>query len=209
MAASVESKLTLTRRRWRILALTLLFALVPAARAQDADRDPPTRAARVVDVVGDAWLFDNDTREWTRLARNQTVGEGDRVRTDDRGRIQCYIARLLDRAPILLPHEQGLPLRHVYAKDVARLVTTMVGRELPPGRAWNVSWGQSMSLEEFLRLLAGIMGVEAPIRKMPRVQLEADGLLPGCSPFSGRWWSGGRSPKTEVPIDRSLGGERS
>ena len=77
----------LTRRTWRAFALTLLVAIAPGANAQDADRDPPSRAARVVDVVGDAWLFDQDTREWTRLTRNQTVGEGDRLRTDDRARI--------------------------------------------------------------------------------------------------------------------------
>jgi hypothetical protein len=87
MPAESQTKLVLTRRRWRILALALLVALVPAAKAQDGDGDPPARAARVVDVVGDAWLFDHDTREWTRLTRNQTVGEGDRVRTDERGRV--------------------------------------------------------------------------------------------------------------------------
>ena len=87
MATLAESKLVMTRRTWRALALTLLVAIAPGVRAQDADRDPPSRAARVVDVVGDAWLFDNDTREWTRLTRNQTVGEGDRVRTDDRARV--------------------------------------------------------------------------------------------------------------------------
>lgn len=89
MTTSTESKLVLTRSRWRTLALTLLIAIAPVAQAQaqDNDRDPPTRAARVVDVVGDAWLFDNDTREWTRLTRNQTVGEGDRLRTDERARV--------------------------------------------------------------------------------------------------------------------------
>ncbi|KQV60332.1 hypothetical protein ASC95_02375 [Pelomonas sp. Root1217] len=87
MTTSIESKLVLKRNRWRMLALALFIAVAPGVKAQDTDRDPPTRAARVVDVVGDAWLFDHDTREWTRLLRNQTVGEGDRVRTDDRARI--------------------------------------------------------------------------------------------------------------------------
>ena len=41
-----ESKLVLTRRHWRILALALLVALVPHAKAQDEGRDPPSRAAR-------------------------------------------------------------------------------------------------------------------------------------------------------------------
>ncbi|MCE4553261.1 DUF6600 domain-containing protein [Roseateles cellulosilyticus] len=88
---SNATRLVLTRSRWRILAMALLVSLVPAAKAQDADRDPPTRAARVVDVIGDAWLFDHETREWVRVARNQTVGEGDRLRTDERGRMSLRV----------------------------------------------------------------------------------------------------------------------
>jgi len=95
MTMSPESKLVISRRSWRMLALALLVAVAPVAKAQDtaspADRDPPSRAARVVNVVGDAWLFDHDSREWTRLTRNQTVGEGDRVRTDERGRVSLRV----------------------------------------------------------------------------------------------------------------------
>ena len=91
MTTPTESKLVLNRSRWRMLALALLIAIAPAAKAQDADRDPPARAARVVNVVGDAWLFDHDSREWTRLSRNQTVGEGDRVRTDERARVSLRV----------------------------------------------------------------------------------------------------------------------
>lgn len=89
MASTAASapKLVLNRRAWRVLALTLLVAIAPGAKAQDGDRDPPTRAARVVNVVGDAWLFDHDTREWVRITRNHTVAEGDRLRTDDRARV--------------------------------------------------------------------------------------------------------------------------
>ncbi len=75
----------------RLLALSLLILIAPVTRAQDGDRDPPTVAARVVEVVGDAWLFDHDNREWTRLTRNQTVGEGDRLRTDDRARLSLRL----------------------------------------------------------------------------------------------------------------------
>ncbi len=91
MATPAESMLVLTRRRWRILALSLLVTLAPVAKGADSDRDPPSRAARVVEVVGDAWLFDHDSREWQRLTRNQTVGEGDRVRTDDRARLSLRV----------------------------------------------------------------------------------------------------------------------
>lgn len=91
MTQSTESRLVLSRRHWRILAMALLVAVVPAAKAQDGDRDPPSRAGRIVSVVGDAWLFDHDSREWTRLTRNQTVAEGDRVRTDERGRVSLRV----------------------------------------------------------------------------------------------------------------------
>jgi hypothetical protein len=42
-------------------------------------------------VLGDAWLFDAETREWQRLVRNQTVGEGDRLRTDERARVSVRV----------------------------------------------------------------------------------------------------------------------
>ncbi len=87
MATPASPPLVLNRSTWRLLALALLVAIAPGAKAQGPDRDPPTRAARVVDVIGDAWLFDHDSRAWMRLARNQTVGEGDRLRTDDRARV--------------------------------------------------------------------------------------------------------------------------
>jgi hypothetical protein len=124
MAASAESKLVLTRRRWRILALTLLLALVPAAKAQEADRDPPSRAGRVVSVVGDAWLFDHDSREWTRLMRNQTVAEGDRLRTDERGRVSLRVGSttiwLDERSDLELSQlDEGRTLLQVDRGDVA------------------------------------------------------------------------------------------
>jgi nucleoside-diphosphate-sugar epimerase len=147
----------------------------------------------------DGWKYGVDKRDAEDVFTAAAKASGFPVATlrlpmvaseaDDRGRIQCYIARLLDRGPVLLPDEPGLPLRHVYVKDVADLVTSLVGRELPPGRAWNVSWGESLSLDDFMKLLAGIIGVEAPIRKMTRAQLEAEELLPSCSPFSGKWMS--------------------
>ncbi|HEY8876193.1 MAG TPA: DUF6600 domain-containing protein [Roseateles sp.] len=124
MTTPIESKLVLTRRCWRVLALTLWFAIVPAAKAQDADRDPPTRAARVVDVIGDAWLFDHDSREWTRLTRNQTVGEGDRVRTDDRARISLRVGSTTvwvdERSDLELSQlDEGQTLLNIDRGDVA------------------------------------------------------------------------------------------
>src|SRR4051812_36838675 len=87
-----QTSLKMNRSTWLRLALTLFVGLaMPMAQAQQpnpGDRaDPPARVARVTDVVGDAWLFDDENKEWTRLVRNQTIAEGDRLRTDDRARV--------------------------------------------------------------------------------------------------------------------------
>jgi nucleoside-diphosphate-sugar epimerase len=108
---------------------------------------------------------------------------------DHYGRIQAYIARMLDGGPILVPDEAGLPLRHVYVGDVARLVVGLIGTTEGIGRAYNISCGKSMSLEEFLSLLARLLGQGAEVTRVPRRELEARDLLPDCSPFSGRWMS--------------------
>jgi len=108
---------------------------------------------------------------------------------DDKGRIQCYIARILDRGPFLVPDEQGLPLRHIYVQDVARLVTSLAVAEKGIGRAYNISHGESMPLDELIVNLSTIIGVEVHVIRKPRAELEEDRLLPHCSPFSGRWMS--------------------
>ncbi|WP_369973879.1 DUF6600 domain-containing protein, partial [Pelomonas sp. KK5] len=72
------------------LLVGLALFIHQAARAQPGD-DPPAVVARVGEVIGDAWLFDSETREWTRLMRNQTIGEGDQLRTDDRSRVALRI----------------------------------------------------------------------------------------------------------------------
>ncbi|CAN5363085.1 hypothetical protein BH23GEM2_BH23GEM2_15830 [soil metagenome] len=115
---------------------------------------------------------------------------------DRRGRVQAYIARLLDGGPLLVPDEPGLPLRHVYVRDVAALVGGLVNSSEGIGRAYNVSLGESMQLEGFIALLASLMERPARIARLPRAGLERRGLLPDCSPFSGKWMS-------ELDPDRS------
>ena len=95
MTNVARSPITLTRAAWLRLALGVLIGLAgPAIQAQPDSgppqgepADPPARVARVADVIGDAWLFDEENKEWTRLLRNQTIAEGDRLRTDDHARV--------------------------------------------------------------------------------------------------------------------------
>jgi len=74
----------------QLLLLAGLLLWLGLARAAE-DEDPPARAGRVAEVSGEAWLFDTEAREWTRVERNQTLGEGDRLRTEGRSRVSLRI----------------------------------------------------------------------------------------------------------------------
>lgn len=105
-------------------------------------------------------------------------------------RIQGYLWRLRDGGPLLIPDDDGLPLRHVYGEDVVAAILACLHRTSPAGRAFNVSQNETLSLRQFLELLAeqecdGRL-VLAPL---PRHVLEAASLLPECSPFSDPWMS--------------------
>lgn len=71
--------------------LQALVLLIASTLALPALADPPTRAARVAEVSGQAWWYDPEQRDWQPLTRNQSVAEGDRLRVDERGRIGLRI----------------------------------------------------------------------------------------------------------------------
>jgi nucleoside-diphosphate-sugar epimerase len=129
-------------------------------------------------------VFNASTLPVTTLRLPMVASERDHY-----GRIQGYIARLLDGKPILVPDEKGLPIRHVYVRDVADLIANLIETDIGIRDAFNISWGESMTLDDFLGTLALAAEVSANIKCVPRADLEAKGLLPDCSPFSGKWMS--------------------
>jgi len=104
-------------------------------------------------------------------------------------RIYNYVLRLKDGGLIVAPDLPRQPLRHVYGGDVVRAVLRLAETDAGLGRAYNVSQDETLTLEEFLDLLGGVMGTEPRLVRVPRGELESRGLLPFCSPFSGRWMS--------------------
>lgn len=108
---------------------------------------------------------------------------------DHYGRLQGYFARIFDGGPILVPDETGLPIRHVYVHDVARFIGIVCGVGAGIGKAYNVSQGHSMLLNEYLPMLSDVVGQSARTVRLPREELEQNLLLPDCSPFSGTWMS--------------------
>jgi nucleoside-diphosphate-sugar epimerase len=108
---------------------------------------------------------------------------------DHYGRIQGYLARLYDGEPILVTESNRRQLRHVYAGDVARLVCGLVTSPVGIGRAYNISYGNSLELHEFLELLARFANRELKLHMETADAVTRSGLLPDCSPFREKWMS--------------------
>jgi nucleoside-diphosphate-sugar epimerase len=108
---------------------------------------------------------------------------------DHFNRLYNYILRLKDGGPILAPSTPNYPLRHVYGMDIVQSILHIIHTGKGKGRAYNISQDETFSLEVFLDLLGGLLGVEPHLVRVPRNLLEANGFLPDCSPFSERWMS--------------------
>jgi len=109
---------------------------------------------------------------------------------DHYGRILGYLRRMQDGGPLLIPEGAGLPLRHVYCPDVARTVVDLAETGRGKGRAFNLSQDETVSLDEFLAMLAELVPARLQVVRVPRPRLEELKLLPNCSPFSDPWMSG-------------------
>ena len=159
--------------------------VMPEPPRESEDYDSWTYGAWKRDAEdGFAAAFARDAFPVTTIRLPMVASERDHY-----GRVQAYAARLLDANAILVPDERGLPLRHVYVGDVARLIVRLTESHDGLGRTYNISYGESMSLSEFLEMLAAVVQSPLDIERVPRGELTEAGLLPHCSPFSERWMS--------------------
>ncbi|MDX2139546.1 MAG: NAD-dependent epimerase/dehydratase family protein [Chloroflexota bacterium] len=108
---------------------------------------------------------------------------------DQYNRLYHYILRLRDGGPILVPTTPNYLLRHVYVGDVVQAILRVLDSGLGKGKAFNISQDESVSLDEFLEIVGGLLDVKPQIVRVARDVLEANGFLPDCSPFSERWMS--------------------
>src|SRR5689334_5608022 len=104
-------------------------------------------------------------------------------------RIYGYLLRLHDGGPILVPDDRSLPVRHVYGNDVVQAIMRVANDPRAAGQAYNIGQDETLTLDEVLRILADFAGTPLRIERVPRRRLNAAGLLPECSPFSGEWMS--------------------
>lgn len=123
---------------------------------------------------------------------------------DHYDRIRGYMARLRDGGPILIPDGPHLALRHVYGGDVVATIARLLETDAGLGRAYNIAQDETLTIEEFLGLLAGLVVGELRLLRVPRPRLESLGLLPDCSPFSERWMSELDNRRAKRDLDLSV-----
>jgi nucleoside-diphosphate-sugar epimerase len=134
------------------------------------------------DVFANAWNKQNFP--FTSLRLPMVNSERDHY-----DRLYGYFLRLKDGGPVLVPDDGGTPVRHVFGDDVVQAIMRLIKSEKGKGEAYNIGQDESVSLDEFLQMMAGLMKVPLQLRPAPRVELMQAGLLPHCSPFSGGWMS--------------------
>lgn len=119
---------------------------------------------------------------------------------DHYDRIYGYFLRIQDGGPVLIPDEDGLPVRHVYGEDVVQAIVRLAENELGRGCAYNIGQDETLRLNQFLEMLAETMHCPLKIARVPREELSREGLLPHCSPFSGRWMSSLENARSKTEL---------
>lgn len=119
---------------------------------------------------------------------------------DHYDRIYGYFLRIQDGGALLIPEADGLPVRHVYGEDVTQAIVRLAAGSGGKGRAYNIGQDETMSLTQFLELLAETMHCPLKIAQIPREELERQRLLPDCSPFSGTWMSSLENSRSKAEL---------
>jgi len=122
---------------------------------------------------------------------------------DQFNRLYNYYLRLQDGGQILVPETPNYPLNHVYVMDVIRAIMQVINTGDGKGEAFNIAQDESVTLPEFLELLGDLVGNKPQIVRAKRSDLEANGFLPDCSPFSERWMSELDNTKSKEMLDMS------
>ncbi len=180
---------------------------------REGDYDGPVMAEppRTDTIDHDNWRYGVDKR-----AAEDALGVAFRARAfpyvslrmpminsprDHYTRLAAYVHRLLDGGPILVPDDQdALRLRHVYGGDVVAATLRAGEPGVPASTCLNVSQDETLTLEEMLAPIGRQLGRAVTLVRRPRAELERQGLLPGCSPWSGRWMSQLANQRSQVAL---------
>ncbi|HYO45787.1 MAG TPA: NAD-dependent epimerase/dehydratase family protein [Gemmatimonadota bacterium] len=168
------------------------------AREEDYDGPlaaPPTEGAWDVDQ----WEYGIEKREcedaleaaWTtrgfpatRLRLTMVHGED-----DPQGRIRAYVQRLQEGGPLLVPIEPIPLIRPISASAVVETVVGIVESGKGKGAVYNLAQGEAWSHDRLVTRIAEMLGTRVELVPLPREELLAAGVYPGCAPLSKPWMS--------------------
>jgi len=119
---------------------------------------------------------------------------------DHYDRMYGYFLRIQDGGPVLIPEGDGAPVRHVYGGDVVQAIMRVAENDSSKGCAYNIGQDETLTLAEFLELLAQLMHCPLKIVRVAREELARHGLLPYCSPFSGLWMSSLENARSKAEL---------
>jgi nucleoside-diphosphate-sugar epimerase len=119
---------------------------------------------------------------------------------DHYDRMYGYFLRIQDGGPLLIPEGDGAPVRHVYGGDVVQAIMRVAENDSSKGCAYNIGQDETLTLVEFLELLAQLMHCPLKIFRVPREELTRQGVLPHCSPFSGLWMSSLENARSKAEL---------
>lgn len=74
-----------------VLAAFLGLGVLPAKAQPVGAGDPPSRVARLSEVDGQVWIYNDETDEWVTASRNRPLTTGDRLAADNGARAEITL----------------------------------------------------------------------------------------------------------------------
>lgn len=183
------------------------------APAREEDYDGPLVEPPPADSwERDEWRYGIEKRECEDVLEEAWASRGfpgTRLRLpmihgprDHYGRLHGLVKRLLDGGPILVPEEGGPGIRHVHQADVVASILHLLVTGAGKGAAYNLAQDDLWTVDQLVDRVAGLLGLEAEVARLPRARLEAEGLFPACAPFVNPWMSilDNRRAKSELGL---------
>ena len=156
--------------------------LIPCPKGEEAAYEYGLKKRQIEDYLEEAYRL----RKFPSVRFRCPIIEGPR---DYTLRLYSYLLRIDDGYPIVIPENGDNIIRHVYVKDVARALVSVLGVEKTRGKVYNLAQEEVVRLSEFLRLIARLMGKTIQLVKVPERELLEKEIPLDISPFSGHWVS--------------------
>ncbi|MGH2349108.1 MAG: NAD-dependent epimerase/dehydratase family protein, partial [bacterium] len=100
---------------------------------------------------------------WTVIRPPVVQGPG-----DPSARGWFWIQRVADGQPVLVPQREPAAVwRHAFSDDVARAMTLAAGNAAAFGKTYNVAMEEIVSLDDYVRILAAVLGTKDPVVSVP------------------------------------------